>query len=307
MTTICPDLWEQLIILSNGDVFCCCEFLPGKIGNIYNQELKTICNSKIIQEFRKMSLAGKLRCYKQCRNFDKSLFGRYEVSEIIPYERIRTLHIVFNQKCNLQCVMCDQSYLHGELDVDILMRNVDVTPFKMIALLGGEPLLIDEAKQYYDYLVNCGKRPCFITNGTSINDEWTRKIIQCSDEIHISLNAATQHTHELINRGSNWGEVLNNIQKLRLVKQELGSLIKIVGRFLVRPENLAEVDQFIQNYPKLGFDVIRFNYDKATIPRYLQWHPFTKKIVKRKILSALRQADVSKILCLYRLKILGLC
>ena len=307
--TFCPGLWDQIFVDKNGDVHNCCHSSSQSIGNIYRDSLKNICNSGEAQELRKKSLMGNLDCYKNCTlNINKNIPPPNSLK--INYDNLKRIKILFSERCNINCLMCWQdSNNKGCLDYKKLIGNVDITPFEYIELQGGEPLFIEDAKRYFDYVVSQGKMVSFLTNGLLINGEWAKKIALGSSFIHISLNAATKETHEAINRGSKWETVINSIQKLRYYKEKYHTNLKILGHMTIVIENLHEVPLFIRDFKKLGLDAIEFSYDFRTnnhLSNYLRINARKKIGVRSAIKSALRESRNLPQIDLFDLRKIGL-
>jgi sulfatase maturation enzyme AslB (radical SAM superfamily) len=187
----------------------------------------------------------------------------------------------------------------------MLINHVDVTPFETIEIQGGEPLFIKEAKAYYDYAAGFGKKISFLTNGTIMNEEWAKKIAEHSSFVYISLNAATKKTHEKINRGSHWEQVLANIQTLRRWKEKLNTNLKIHGHMTVIRKNLHEIPLFISSLNRFGFDRIDFGYTVG-ISLYLNLFRGRKERLKNEIQKALQKTQTRNQVDLNRLKQIGL-
>ncbi len=305
--TFCPRLWNEIYINVNGDVFACCHEKPKVLGNIYKKKLKEICNSPIIKEFRKKSLLGTLDCYQNCKLLQKKEKYPEQDDIEIDYNQLKRIKIEFGEACNLNCIMCWQDSKNKiSLDYKKLIENVDITPFEDIEIQGGEPLFIESARAYYDYLISKEKKVSFLTNGILINSEWAKKIALHSSFIYFSLNAATKKTHELINHGSRWETVLNNIQKIRTAKKKYNTSVEIHGHMTIVIENLHEIPLFIKKFHEFGFEEIDFGYDLKTVPDYLKSHPLEFNELQFNIKKAIDNSDYKGKINIFRLKLLDL-
>ena len=123
-----------------------------------------------------------------------------------------------------------------------------------------------------------------------LNDLWIEKIVKNSSFIYISLNAATKKTHELINKGSNWEVVLENIKKLNKAKEKFNSGLDIHGHMTLVNENLEEIPLFIKSFKNLGFDSIDFGFDKS-IPLFLRKNKVFSKKLRSEIKESLNSVD----------------
>ncbi len=304
--TFCPKLWEEFFIVEDGTVFPCCE-RPKVVGNIYHHTLTEICNSDSYQQMRKDSLAGKLKCYKNCRLLKKEqIKPDFNKKPKADYSQMKKLRMLFSEKCNLNCVMCHQnSNAQQVLSMEVMKKNIDLSPFKSIDSQGGESLFIKEANQFFDYATTQGKKINLITNCTLINDLWAEKIARHSEFVHISLNASKKETHENINRGSNWNQVLKNIQRIKKAKKRLHSNVNIIGHMTILLRNMEEIPDFIKNYKKFGFDTINFGYTRS-VQFYLKGNPLKRALLRKKVEKALEKINHPEDIDTLRLELLGL-
>ncbi len=303
--TFCPRLWDEVYINGKGNVFSCCHEKPKIIGNIYKEKLKGICNNEIIQNLRQKSLNGRLECFDDCTLLKENEIVHLEKTLTINYNELARLKILFSEACNINCIMCWQDSRNKEcLDYEKLVGNVDIAPFELIEIQGGEPLFIEAAKIFFDYAASKGKKVSFMTNGILIDEKWAKKIALHSSCLYFSLNAATKRTHEFINRGSKWEAVLKNIQKVRDAREKYCTDVKILGHMTIVRENLEEIPLFIKKFKQLGFDSIEFGYDES-VPSYLRVHPFKKTTLRLKIREAIKHSEVRSTINVHRLKLLG--
>jgi len=302
---ICNKLWDEVYIDYTGNVYSCCHEGPSILGNIVKEKLVDILNNDIIRKFRIMALNSNLPCLKTCNIHPNHRPLKGNETDIIDINKIYTLKILFGERCNINCIMCWQNSKNMDvLDFEELRKNIDLKNFKHIIIQGGEPFYCKEVLDFYDYVSSLGVYVSFLTNGLLINDEWAEKVALHSLFIHISLNAATKETHELINKGSDWETVLRNIQLIRRYKEKYNSPIEIKGHMTIVKQNISEIGLFIRNFQKLGFDIARFGYDEG-IPKYLEENPLLKKQLINDISNSIDETNKGKI-DMIRLKLLQL-
>jgi MoaA/NifB/PqqE/SkfB family radical SAM enzyme len=288
LASYCPRLWRNVFITEDGSVYACCHEKPKALGNINERPLHEIYNGEAFRTVRKRSLEGKLGCYRHC-----NLLKEHELTDPVtsltpPYDTLKWLKIQFGQDCNINCVMCFQNKVkrgNPSISMEAIERNVDLTPFDVIDMQGGEPLFIRSAREFFDYAAAQGKKLSFVTNGTVMNENWARKIVRHSPAWHVSLNAATKKTHEIVNRGSRWEQVMKNIGLLRRMREEEGSRIEIKGHFTIIMRNSHEIPLFIERFKDLGCDRIDFGYD-LRFPFYLALRPGYKRQLKHDVNQA---------------------
>lgn len=306
--TYCPMLWRSAFIREDGSVYACCHAKPGVLGNITRHSLREIYNGEAFQAARRRSLEGRLECHGSC-NLLREEDHRDPVTSITaPYETLKSLHIQFGQDCNIECVMCFQNKVkrgNPFISIDALKENVDLAPFDVIDMQGGEPLFIRAARDFFDHASAQGKRLSFLTNGTVLNEGWARKIARHSPAWHVSLNAATKSTHELVNRGSRWEGVMKNIALLHRIREEEKSRMLIKGHFTIIMRNCHEIPLFIERFRDLGFDRIDFGYD-LRFPYLLALKPTFKRQLKRRVARAYQSSPWQEAINALRLRHLKL-
>ncbi len=179
--TYCPRLWTESFIFEDGNVFACCHEKPKPLGNINKNSLEEIYNGKLMQETRTKSLTGKLSCYKNCSLLKEEEFEDSTTDIIAPYELLDRLKIQFGQDCNINCIMCYQvknKRGNPSNSYEALVSNVNLEPFQVVEMQGGEPLFIESARNYIEHVIENDTQITLVTNGIILNKKWTKKIIQ---------------------------------------------------------------------------------------------------------------------------------
>lgn len=269
-STYCPKLWDEIGINPEGGVCACCSAAAQPFGNIHEGSLRRIWNSAAARKLRKDSLTGALGCYEHCHLLHKAALPRPPAGKSLeaPYEGLKILTLRFGELCNISCTMCAQDHRgRGVLDMADL-RKLELAPFRGIELVGGEPLVMRQAREFFDYAAAKGKKVSFLSNGTLINDEWARKIARHSLFIYISINAATRRTHERVNIGSSWERVLNGVRSIRKYREAFQTGVIIQGHMTLVRENVKEAPLFIRTFKALGFDRVCFCHDESAV-KYL--------------------------------------
>ena len=303
--TFCPRLWEEFFIERDGKVYACCNHGPSELGSLHSSSLTQIANGDTLRNFRAQSLQGQLNCYSGCKLLADNRLDEVVSSVNRDYARYRRLKILFSESCNIACIMCWQDHTDRQrLTADLLIQQVDLTPFESVELQGGEPLVIADARRFFDYAALKGKAVSFLTNGLSISDEWAKKIALHSRLVHFSLNAATKETHEVVNAGSSWEKVWRNIERVKEWRRVLNSRLRLLGHFTIVAANVHEVSLFIRSFYN-SFDEVSFFYDGSVID-FLEERPGLRSSIAEELetltVEVLSLSDFSRI----RLAELGL-
>ncbi|MCC7202156.1 MAG: radical SAM protein [Nitrospirae bacterium] len=304
--TVCPMLWDSVFIDQCGNVFTCCHYLPGILGNIYSQNLSEIWTKDTrLRLYRWMSLNRCLHCFNECTLLSDSQKAS-TVSSLNSLRYPKKIRILFGEFCNISCIMCDQEHRSKVvIDNDMIKRNVDFSLIEDIDFQGGEILAMKNAREMYLWLTKeLNKKVNLITNGILINDDWADHLVRGSNWIQISVNASTKETHEIVNKNSNFTRVIDNIKKLIHLKNQYGLDVKIVYKFTIVSENIQEISEAIALADYLGCDQIAFGYD-TSIPHILQDNKSIKEAIKTNI-SLLKSSKLKVDIERKRLEQLGL-
>lgn len=303
---MCNKLWDEVYIDYSGSVYSCCHEYPGILGNIYTNTLDDIINNSLIRKYRKDAMNGQLKCRKECNISPKNVaLNINQKDKLFANHHFEVLKILFGEKCNINCIMCWQNSKKKEIiDFDMIKKNVNIAQFKHVLIQGGEIFACKEALQFARYVMKAGVEVSFLTNGTLITSEWAERIVKNSTFIHISINAATKQTHEIVNCGSSWEKVLSNVRMLRMYKEMYHSNLCIKGHMTIIKENVDEIPLFIKNFEDLGFDMARFGYDQSVV-QYLNEHRQYTEQLKERIKCSIEEKGLENV-DITRLQILGL-
>lgn len=261
--TYCSWLWDSVFIDQFGNVYCCCHYGPGILGNVYRNDLSTIWRKGFkLKRYRWMSSHKCLPCFFGCNIPSKKENDGLTTHHISKDYPVR-VWMLFSEFCNIDCIMCGQDHRSRvTLDHTLLKKRIEWEKVNDIEIQGGEILAIKKAKEMYLWLTQeKGKKVNLITNGNLINDEWADHFVKGSKWIQVSVNAASQETHELVNRRSKFDRVMDNIKKMILLKRSSGSDIQIIYKFTIIPENIHEIGDAIELAAETGCDEIAFGYD----------------------------------------------
>ena len=282
--TCCRYLWDRVFIDQDGSVYICCHAKPVIIGNIYKHDLFNIWTKSIsLKILRWMSLNKGLYCNSACNSHpdkDKENIDHYP--KFMTYPKI--IRIQCGEFCNLKCIMCWQNHNSKSfVDNNMLKKNIDWHQAKEIEFQGGEILAMKNARELYLWVTQqMNKKVNLVTNGILINDEWAEYLVRGSKWLRISVNAATKKTHELVNEGSNYERVIDNIKKLVHLKRQYNLDTRIMFRFTIVPENIHEIADAIEFAESLGCDEIKYGYDDP-VPDFLKEHKILKEQLKNRV------------------------
>ncbi len=178
-------------------------------------------------------------------------------------------------RCNLRCIMCPKGAngeVMGDLDLGVLGH------------IGG---LIDSAREirahgfgetflHHDFekiLRRCAEAPTnvkIVTNGTLIDEERARLLVDASvNRIYVSVDAADPALFQVI-RKTRLEKIVNNLNRLRAIKEELGAQRPLVTLQMVgMSNNIHDLPNMVRLAASVGADEVHlvafFEFDMETI------------------------------------------
>jgi radical SAM protein with 4Fe4S-binding SPASM domain len=161
--------------------------------------------------------------------------------------------------CNLRCVHCraTATELSSTLDLPTnkalnIIKQVSQLSLPILVLSGGEPLFRHDIFELARYARECGLRVALATNGTLVNQEIARRIVDAGvRRVAISLDGADGATHDAF-RGIP-GAFDRALEGLRNLK-ELGMSVQI--NMTIARHNAHQLPAVLELARRLGADAL---------------------------------------------------
>lgn len=180
---------------------------------------------------------------------------------------------IVNGMCTSRCIMCnfrqwerDPHIMKNDTFEKILTKFIPyIKDIKFLTLHGfGEPLL---DKDLYKKIIIAKKLEFknigLATNCTELDNSTSLKLIKYGlDTIICSIDGINKKTHESIRLGTNFDEIVENIENFIKIRNYLSTDTKIIIRFIKQESNKNEWDKFYYHWKdKLNEkdDVIKFD------------------------------------------------
>ncbi|MCX5679724.1 MAG: radical SAM protein [Candidatus Omnitrophica bacterium] len=176
-----------------------------------------------------------------------------------------------NNKCNLRCRMC-----YFALDLSKQPNVVmDIPLFKKIAAevfpkavqvnlsCAAEPLLIPNFTDYLKILKTYDVPTTLIVTNAFLLDETKALAVMESGltYIDVSMDGATKSTYEKVRVGSNFERVVDNLRKLKHLKESSGRTNPLVYfDYTLMRSNFKELPEFLRLAKELGASQVRANH-----------------------------------------------
>lgn len=116
---------------------------------------------------------------------------------------------------------------------------------------GGEPLMNRNIWHMPSYIKEKGMESSFATNGSLINEEIAREMMNCR-WVGVSIDAATREIFEKVHGVDHFDKVIKNLRLLVKLKKETGSKVDISYKFLINPQNWHEIYEACKIAKEIG-------------------------------------------------------
>lgn len=179
-----------------------------------------------------------------------------------------TVELDMTNTCNHKCPECSGWYSHNrnhdslpyDLAEDIVRQLAKAEVRGLIFTGGGEPFCHPHIKDIVKLTYNLGLDIGFITNGSLINEEIARVLLECCIWLRVSLDAASAKTFERLHGmdGDAFNKTVNNIALLTKMKSRLKSKTIIGVGYLTCDYTRDEMFDMTILCRKLGIDYLQF-------------------------------------------------
>jgi hypothetical protein len=269
---VCTLPFERFDIGPDGHVMVCCgHWLPKAIGNLMNEPVDDVLNSKAAQKIRESVTDG---TYKYCNHLECGAMvqGSLPKRDRVPSARTRDalaardfrvsgveqILFAFDQTCNLSCPSC-RTHLIAE-KASQASNKARAIEEKLLPLLpalrylninpAGELFASKPSRKLLE-LINDERCPDLlldiISNGTLFSrDEWSKfpGIHNKVRSIRISVDAACKETFEKLRRLGNYDAFCENMRFLSELRTS-GVIRELKFSFTYQLDNFREMRTFI--------------------------------------------------------------
>ena len=179
-----------------------------------------------------------------------------------------TVELDMTNICNHRCPECSGWYFQNrnsdllDLDLakDIISQLSKAGVRGLIFTGGGEPLCHPHIKEVVRLAFNLGLDIGFITNGSLINEEIAKVLLECCTWLRISLDAVSAETFERVHGldGNAFNKVVDNIKLLTRMKKDIGSQATIGIGYLTADFTKDGMYDMAVLCKELGVDYLQF-------------------------------------------------
>lgn len=276
---ICKSPFFYIEVFVDGTVNCCCpSYIKFPIGNIYENKIEDIWNSKNAQKIRQLILKNNYSCCNADLCSINSNPAVKELEYINTNEKLKKemplpklVKFCHDYECNLKCITCRKDIMcHSKEELEKLNNNIEkyylplLKNAETVCMNGsGDCLASRHSRILIKKIIEKYPKIKFDihTNGLLCNEKVLKELdlINRISVIEISLHASTQNTYEKIVLGSNWEKVIKNIKWV----SELKKTKKIDDLFLffvVNSINYNEIIDFANLAQTYNAETYFWNY-----------------------------------------------
>ena len=278
---ICTLPFQNLEVLEHGTFLCCSGWLSTPIGNCFSKRWEDVWNSPKAEAIRASIHDGSYRfCNKiDCPKIQQGALPSAETlatetaewKEILATQKTRiesgpkTVNLAYDRSCNLRCPSCRTSAFTANQQMrdryDELQEK-NILPVLHNARLvfitsSGDPFA---SRNFRNLIMKLGPdqypnlRFFIITNGMLLTrKEWEKfpNLHRRVEVLRVSIDAASEATHETLRLGSKWGLMLENMEFFAELQQK-GLVENFWLAFVVQQGNYKEMGMACDLAEQLG-------------------------------------------------------
>jgi MoaA/NifB/PqqE/SkfB family radical SAM enzyme len=167
--------------------------------------------------------------------------------------RLTSVNLEITNHCNLYCTICPVNTTmrrdRGFMDPALFRKVIDENPgFDFVLTFQwGEPLLHPQVFDLVRYAADRGVRPMLTSNGTRLDPERRRSLLECGlERITFSVDG-DRETHERI-RGYSWERLRADVLALRAERDRAGSPLRIDVSMVVDEATEPAMDRYLEDW-----------------------------------------------------------
>lgn len=173
--------------------------------------------------------------------------GEWLIS-LAPEARPHVAILELTTRCNLSCVHCFRNVMRDpreDMPIEVarvVVRELREAGVRRVVLTGwGEPLVHPEIAEILEMLKRTGFEVVLNTNGTLLH-EYLREVIECCDEVVVSLEGIRREQHEMTRGAGVFDKVIEALAEILSEKEKRRSRKPLVGmQFVVTKHNVDQL------------------------------------------------------------------
>ena len=105
-----------------------------------------------------------------------------------------------------------------------------------------------------------------VTNGLRLDERWTEVMLKHGYLTQFSLNGSNKTIYDRTMRFGQYEKVMENLDRLLKLRREMDSPLKIATSFVIVPENVCDMAEYVEFAADRGIDKVLFFTDQMLSP-----------------------------------------
>jgi len=191
-----------------------------------------------------------------------------ELAENSPLSEISHLHIEMGYQCNYRCTFCYQVDFSAKQNMEEHIWREKLRPvyptIKSAFLQGGEPTIMKNCLGFRDLMMEeyPNVKLGIVSNGLRFDKTWAQVMLDQGYMVQFSLNGSTKEIYDRTMRFGNYDKVMQNVDQLLEMRRSQGKHLKIAISYVIVPENVCELADFVAWAAMKGIDEVKFFCDQ---------------------------------------------
>lgn len=174
--------------------------------------------------------------------------------------KLEGVYVEITSNCNLKCVYCYNNSGMGKnmsfQNIKTLLQQIIDYGGNKISLSGGEPLLHPNILQILKYIHDTNVSCTLLTNGTLIDDEKAKVIVETEVEVQVSLDGPNALIHDKGRGAGSFSAAMAGIRTLRQNGYSKPLSIKCV----ISEANSSCLEEFVKFTEEIKADTVSFSW-----------------------------------------------
>ena len=288
---------------------CCANWLPVKIGDLSKDSISEIWNSEEIKNIRKSILLGDFKYCDHTRCPEILTDSLHNIGtiddpylvDIIKNNKVELdcnphfLNLAYDQTCNLACPSCRTDFIITNKGkkrevIELTSRKILDLNFEDVKNImicsSGDPFASEHFRDFlfkFDGKKYTDTKIQIITNGVLFTPAMWDKLSHIHNnigDINISLDAVHEETYNIVRKGGNLKQAIENVRFLVKLHNDKGYFTKIKLDFVVQTLNYKEMELFVLLGKELGVTEVYFQkiinwgtYSETDFKYHEVYHP----------------------------------
>jgi len=190
------------------------------------------------------------------------------LSEEHPLSEVSHLHIEMGYQCNFRCTFCYQVDFSARQNMEERIWREHLRPLyptlKSVFIQGGEPTIMKNCIGLRDLLIE--EYPQIkigmVTNGMKFDERWQDAMLRHGNMLQVSLNGTSKKIYDRTMRFGDYAPVVANLERFLERRRAESSPCEVHLSYVIVPENVCELADFIALAAEKGADEVKFFTDQ---------------------------------------------